>query len=668
MTNKEQDPRKGPHATLPNAGSLQDYFFSQPVTPQQRRLRAAIEDGLAHGSRIEPADPQPGEAVTLHFSTNATYSIDEVAVYYTTDGSTPVGEGGVAARGLVVRAEAGGPGTIITHDKDGKVLPQPVRSWQAVLPAQPDGTLVRYRADGWSESEPGRHWWADCADPITLAPGDGRVFAYHVDRWSTPQWWQDAIVYEIFVDRFATAHDEPALAAHNERRITDFFGGTLRGILEKMDYIEQLGVNCIWLTPVFESPVYHGYNPSDFHRVSSRYGSNEILQELIGEAHRRGMRVLLDFVANHTSDEHPAFIAARNDPQSATASWYAFGDYPPHGYRSYMQIKDQPELLTDNADVQKYLFDAVRYWFEEFGADGLRLDYVPGPTHAFWVLHQQSVKERFPQAFTIGEITTPVQEIAQYAGRLDSYMDFPLSYMLRSVFATHEIALVELLNFLDQRRDSLPPNMSRATVLDNHDMHRFLWLARGQVERLQLAALCQMTLEDTPIIYYGTEIGLSQYEDAHKENGYARPPMLWGEEQNQGLLQYYRSLIALRKNEAVLRYGSLQQLAIEVVGGSKEEQQEVGAYVRSWNGEQILVVLNNNPYSVQVRITLSPREHDQAEPHQNTELHDLLEGQTLIGEENTLELELVGIRGKMLKFGKVENKTVDKPTVSSYTL
>lgn len=639
-----------------------DFFFSRPATPQQRRLQAAIEDGLAHGSRIKPLDPLPEDAVTLYFSTNASFPIQHVAVYYTTDGSEPVGIQGVAAHGLVVRAEPVEPETMVALDRVGNS--PPVCSWQAVLPAQPDGTLVRYRADAWSES--GGHWWADCADPVTLAPTDGRVFAYHVDRWTTPQWWQDAVVYEIFVDRFASAHDEPALAAHNERYITEFFGGTLRGVLEKLDYIEELGVNCIWLTPVFESPIYHGYNPSDFYAVSRHYGSNKTLRALIEAAHLRGMRVLLDFVPNHTSDEHPAFIMARNDPQSPTATWYAFGDFPPHGYRSYMQIKDQPELLTDNPDVQRYLFDAVRYWIEDFGVDGLRLDYVLGPVHAFWTLLQQSVKEQFPQIITIGEVTSSVQEIAQYAGRMDGYMDFPLSEMLRHTFASRDVTLADLFHYLDQRGDTLPLNMSRATLLDNHDMHRFLWLAHGLVERLKLAALCHMTLEGTPIVYYGTEIGLSQYEDAHKENAYARPPMLWGDEQNRSLLEYYRTLIALRKSEPALRYGSWQAVTSEVVSGpeavngSSGAQQQAGAYLRVWNKECILVVLNNNPYRVRLRLTL-PAELASAR------LRNLLEPATHTMQERTLELDLAGVSGKMLKVKKVEEETVDKSTTSSYT-
>lgn len=565
-------------------------------------MRAALQDGLAHGSRIEPHDPVPGIPVTLLFSTNTDLPIECVAVYYTTDGSVPAGARGVASNGNVVMAVAG------EAAYDAQTGMQ-VRYWRAMLPAQPDGTLVRYRADGWSEetshnpADSRGHWFADNDDPINLPTPGGRVFAYAVDRWLPPEWFAEAIIYHVFVDRFHAAHDEPALRADSP--ITGFFGGTLRGVLEKLDYIQALGVNCIWLSPIFESPVYHGYNPSDYYNVARHYGTNETIRQLIDEAHRRGMRVMLDFVANHTSDEHPAFVEARTDPDSPQFSWYAIGDWPPHGYRSYALVKDMPELVTEHPDVQRYLCDAVLYWLREFGADGVRLDYVPGPTHAFWTLFQREIKRSFPQALTLGEITSPLPEIANYAGRMDAFMDFPLTKMLRRTFGLRTASLADLLTYLDEREPELPQHMGRATLLDNHDMHRFLWLAGGNTAQLKLAATCHLTLEGTPIIYYGTEVGLSQYSDAHKENAYARPAMLWDERQDTSLLEHYRRLIALRRQHRALLYGKRINIAVGVLDAPDELQQQVGAYLRCHEHDFLLVVLNNGQQPARIRIPLA---------------------------------------------------------------
>lgn len=594
---------------MPN---VTDFFFSPYSSAQTQRLRAAVRDGLAHGSRIKPLDPQPGETVTLLFSTSNQLPIEHVAVYYTTDGSEPVGTYGRATNGLTVMTELGEVSFMEETEQE-------IRNWRATLPTQPDGTLVRYRADGWSTAQPELHKYADNVDPISPPPSQGRLFAYHVDTWASPSWWQDSVVYQIFVDRFNAANDEPPLRSPETTTITGFFGGTLRGIIEKLDYLQLLGINCIWLSPIFESPTHHGYNASDYHTVAARYGTNGTLRQLIDEAHLRGIRVMLDFAANHTSHEHPAFVAALHDPESETYDWYAFGD---KGYRSYGGVRTMPELITDNPKVQHYLFDVARYWLGSFGADALRLDYVPGPSHAFWTHFQQAIKTSFPEALTLGEITAPLAQIANYAGRIDAYMDFPLTEMLRQVFASRKRPLADLLHHLDTRRTQLPATMTRATLLDNHDMQRFLWLADGDHQRLKLAATCHMTLEGTPIIYYGTEVGLSQYADAHKENAYARAPMIWDERQNTQLLAHYRALIALRHSQSALREGITIPLPVQVA--DEENATQIGAYMRLSATQVIVIVLNNSFTSVTVHIPLTETLVTQRITIDDTHLRSLL--------------------------------------------
>jgi len=612
-----------------------DFFFTYDQSAQQRRLCAALEDGLAHGSRIAPPDPRPGQPTTLLFSTRTTTPIDCVAVYYTLDGSEPAGERGIPGSGNVVLAKHGE----IEHAS-------PLQQWHAIIPAQPDGTLVRYRADGWNAHNPQQHWYADNVDPVGMPPHNGRIFSYHVDTWHTPQWWHDAVVYHIFVDRFNAACHEPPL--RNDAYITDFFGGTLNGIIEKLDYIQALGANCIWLSPIFESPSHHGYNASDYFTVARRYGSNETLRQLIDAAHQRGMRVLLDFVANHTSDQHAAFIAAREDPQSPTADWYAIGDEWPRGYRSYAGVSDMPELMTDHPDVQRYLFDVALNWLGDFGADGLRLDYVPGPSHAFWTSFQQEVKDHFPQALTLGEITGSPQEIATYAGRVDGVMDFPLAKMLRDVFAQREKPLQALLSSIEQQRATYPQGMCKATLLDNHDTHRFLWLAGGKQERLRLAAVCHMTLEGSPIVYYGTEVGLSQYGNAHKENAYARAPMLWGEQQDLTLFEHYRHLIALRHRYPALRYGQMKTVATEVIDGAEDAAQQAGAYVRQIQDEFVLVIINNHESAVTLHVNLAEALSDTQAIQALSTLYPTTDNPTITVEDGHITIQLAALSALVL--------------------
>lgn len=596
----------GGHATP--MSMIVDYFFSPYIPPQEKRRRASLRAGLAHVAEIAPRDPVPGEPVVLTFWSNMRYPIDRVAVTYTTDGTEPAS----IVPGDDRRGDGSPASTLPPGERGTVVLTQPaearrdpatgftIRAWRATLPGQPEGTLVRYRAEGWSLRAAQSHWYADAVDPVSANPPHGRLFAYHVDARRPPDWFRDAIIYHIFVDRFATAADE--LPLHDPGTLTDYFGGTLRGITARLDYIAALGATMIWLSPVFESPTYHGYNPSSYEVVSAHYGGNAALHELIAAAHARGLRVMLDFVANHTSDEHPAFREALADPTGPAGRWYFIDGTPPYGYHAYAHVKDMPELNTEEPEVRRYLSDAARSWLKELGADALRLDFVSGPSHAFWTEFQEAIKEANPAAVTLGEITAVQHEVPVYAGRLDAYMDFPLCKLLRQTFAQRAMPLATFLNTILDRQPGLSPEMLRASLLDNHDMHRFLWLAENDTARLRLAAVCQLTLDGTPAIYYGTEVGVTQRAGPYGQDSYAREPMRWGAEQDADLLAWYRELIALRRAHVALRRGTLGPLELIVVAGQRDQ---VGGYRRQTAEETIAILLNNAEEAAHVRLPLS---------------------------------------------------------------
>lgn len=561
--------------------SVVDYFFGAYVTPQQQRLRAVARNGVAHASEITPRDPPPGQPVSLMIVSDAALPINHIAAYFTADGSDPAGARGLATVGQVALAErvAGEP-TLLGATR--------IHHWRATIPAQPDGTLVRYRIDGWSDTDPARRWLADAIDPFTAPAPTGREFAYHVDHRQPPAWLNDAIIYHVFVDRFASAHDQAAPAALGN--LTAFYGGAIRGITEKLDYLADLGVNCLWLSPVMESPTYHGYNPSSYHQVSPHYGTNDDLRALIAEAHARGMRVLLDFVANHTSDEHPAFIEARSAATTSTRQWYSFGPGYRNGYLTFYDVPDMPVLQTDADAVRRYLIDAARYWLTELGADGLRLDNVSGPTHAFWTTFQEGVKAADSNALTLGEVSGNMDDIATYAGRLDACMDFPLTRQMRQVFAQRDAPLADLLAMLTSHEAAFPPSLARARLLDNHDMHRFLWLAENDTRRLKLALAFLLAIPGVTVIYYGTEVGLSQRDGPPGQDAYAREPMLWDAEQRVDVLAHARWLIHQRAARDALCHSQLKRIPLSVVA---DEPGQVGALARYIAHEAILFIFNN---------------------------------------------------------------------------
>lgn len=578
---------------------VNDYFFGDYITPQEKRLRAVTANGIQHASDISPNDPQPGDPVTLTIIADATLPIDHVAVYYTTDGANPVGALGHAIQGEVILAHLA-PADDQPTGGDSQLQ----HIWRARIPGQPDGVLVRYHIDAWNSENPEQRWLADTYDPFAAPAPAGREFAYHVDTRQPPDWIYDAIVYHIFVDRFATASDQPPM--RSSESLTEFYGGTIRGITEKLDYITRLGVNCLWLSPVMESPTYHSYNPSSYRDVSKRFGTNADLRELIAAAHARGMRVLLDFVANHTSNEHPAFVAAEQGDTPQRNEWYTFSPEYRNGYLTFYDVRAMPVLRTDNAPVREYLIDAARYWITEFGADGFRLDNVSGPAHAFWTFFQEGVKATHPDALTLGEVTGSMRDITSYAGRLDACMDFPLVKVIRRVFAQRESTLDQLLTRLIQHATEFPESLARALLLDNHDMHRFLWLAENDTRRLKLALAFLMVLPGFPVIYYGAEVGLSQRDGPDGKDAYAREPMPWGDAQQRDVLEHFRWLIERRRETAALRRGQMARIPTQIIEG---EHDQVGALMR-WDERTGVILICNNS-EAPARFTL---DHTQLPP------------------------------------------------------
>ncbi len=510
-----------------------DFIFGTLASEQQRVEHLKRERrGLWHGLRLSPHDPCPGEAIRIEVSLGPEIAADRVSLYYTIDGSTPAGSRGRALNGQAVALER------IAVEWDTLVWGYRER-WEGTIPPQPAGTEVRYIIEAWHSLD-GYSVQAEGEEP--------RVFAFVVDREPTPAWIHDAVIYHILVDRFAP--DPGSDFAQPSDRLGGFYGGTLRGITAQLDYLAELGVTCLWLSPIFRSPSHHGYDATDYSQVEPRLGTEEDVVALLEEAHRRGLRVILDFVANHVSSQHPIFQAALSDPASREADWFFFEEWP-HRYRTFFQVRDLPQLNTDAAAVRNYLIGHARRWLAT-GFDGFRLDYANGPSHAFWSAFRAATRAVKPDSVMIGEVVETPALQRSYLGRMDGCLDFLLLETLRAFFSFRTLSPSQFESFLRRHFAFFPPDFVLPSFLDNHDMNRFLWTVRGDRRRLRLAALCQFTLPGPPIIYYGTEVGLSQVRDVRYPDGTGHPeearlPMLWGERQDRGLLQFYRDLIALRR-------------------------------------------------------------------------------------------------------------------------
>jgi glycosidase len=459
-----------------------------------------------------------------------------------------------------------------------------VQLWQAPLPVTQPGAVVRYRIRG--DRATGPPIYAADADPQA-----GQDFVVEVAAPEPPTWTADAYAYQVMVDRFAVpgAKSWPPLASP-----TQLYGGSLDGIRERLDYIQGLGVNLLWLSPVMTSSSHHGYDQTDHLAVEPRYGGNAALTRLVQAAHDRGIRVLLDFVPNHTGRTHPLFLKAVQQDSEA-AAFYRFWQWP-HYYRAFFDHIVLPELDTARESVQEYLVGVARQWVTEFGVDGLRLDHVPGVDPSFWVRLRRDLREVRPNIFLLGEVFGNDAALAAYRGRLDGVVDFGVAKLLRRTFAQATMGLAEFDRELGRHERNLA-GLVQATILDNHDMNRFLWLAGGDKAKLRLAATALLTLSGLPILYYGTEVGLSQRRDGVYENAEARLPMPWGDDQDVALLGHFQTLGRIRRESPALRHGSRETVIVD---------REVYAYRRTADGHSVIVILNRSEAPQRRRLMADP--------------------------------------------------------------
>ena len=549
---------------------MEEHIFGTYATDDLKLVHhRAMRRGIQHWNQLTPRDPEPGEPVTLTVRVGPELTVTDLAVYYTTDGSLPTGSRGASESAQVVR------GTLSEVMWDTLVFDY-LNIWKATLPAQPEGTTVRYRISAWNaegavDGEGGTPEvfadWPDAQILIEKAaeaffhekpmphvpsgdPAQGVDFLYTVDRYRPPQWAYDAVIYEVFPDRFYPGDGQDWIQTED---VSGFCGGTLQGVAQKMDYIEALGATAIWLTPIFPSPTHHGYDATDYRRVEPRLGGDEGLRLLVQEAHARGIRIILDLVCNHISNEHPIFVEALNNPASPYRDWFTFNGSEV-GYRSFFGVKQMPQLNMQNEAAADWMIGHARYWLEEFDVDGYRLDYALGPGPDFWSKFTHACKQVKPDCFVFGEIVDSPKAIQAYVGRLDGNLDFHIETALRRTYAYGSWDEAQFERFVERHLAYFPESFVMPTFLDNHDTDRFLYVAGEDKEALKRAAAAQMRLPMPPVIYYGTEVGLSQSQSKHGLGlEVSRAVMPWGAEQDADLLAFYQELIAVRKTEVAAR-------------------------------------------------------------------------------------------------------------------
>ena len=494
-----------------------------------------IREQFRHENTISPVVPGPNDSVTVTAVSGSGVPLVAATLTYTVDGSRPDESSPVLAmeRSGVEFVPFGGPAT----------------KWTVTIPPQPAGTRVRYRIAGTTEAgatcdaQDGHGFWFRY--PVEQSVS---TFAYRVGvDPSGPDWMQTAVVYQVFLDRFHPGDGQFAVDPKPQAR----HGGTIAGITASLDYLQELGVTCVWVSPVGPAPSYHNYDATDYFSVDPGYGTVDDVRKLGEAARARGMRLILDFVPSHFSRDHEAFQDALARRDSDYADWFIFYDWP-DSYRSFLEVVPQlVSLNTDNDGVREYLIRSARFWLDA-GFDGLRLDHVIGHGSDFWCEFQEELEKTHPEVATIGEATDTTDALLRYAGKITGILDFPVAQALRRTFATGDWTLAELNGYLAHFGSYMRGGPGRVGFADNHDMDRFLHLAGGDTERLKMALLCLMTLSPAPVLYYGTEIGMTHEKPlsdrAAGGDELCRQDMIWDESMwDRDLRTLVKGLISLRK-------------------------------------------------------------------------------------------------------------------------
>jgi glycosidase/fibronectin type 3 domain-containing protein len=544
-----------------------------------------------------------------------------------------------------------------------------------------DGTAIAYYDDdsfqdgGWGEATPNLQ-------------DDSYVVTVYDPAFQPIPWMRDAVVYQVFPDRFCDGrHDNEAApteprygypddpldqiinktwddlpeghcryyeniapSCSEQPRGRDYFGGDLRGLQQRLNYLEDLGVTVIYLNPIFEAASNHAYDTQDYYNIDHFFGSNAEFDELIKQAHRRGIRIVLDGVFNHVSSDSPYFdryshfdtLGACESLDSPYRDWFFFrevtpgsgpcaGDGGPNAatYEAWFGFESLPVLDKANPEVRDLVYaadDAVaRHWLNQ-GADGWRLDVMGDPSFPadFWPAFRTAVQDTKPDAPIIGELWKKHEVLPKIHGdQADTTMNYRFRNAILGFFGT-----VDNKGFVDDRQSNQPPSLfahklmsvredypdaayyTLLNIMDSHDTQRILWsltpgannrqdkefnadnLARGK-QLLRLATVVQMTVPGAPTIYYGDEVGLTGDDDPDD-----RRPFPWDDVGPYGiggdptLFEHYRTLIGLRQQHQVFRTGEMTFLLTD-------DENRTFAYLLRSDGEAALVAINRHPDSEQ---------------------------------------------------------------------
>ena len=444
--------------------------------------------------------------------------------------------------------------------------------------------------------------------------------------------WPHGVTYEIFVQSFADSDGDGI--------------GDIKGMTSRLDYLQDLGVEGIWLMPINPSPSYHKYDVTDYYDIHPDYGTLEDFKTFVKEAHDRNIRVVIDLVLNHSSSQNLWFKEALKDEHIKYWDYYVWAHkddprvqpvvrkmpdgterprrtnwnlVPNSDYLYFSHFgRNMPDLNFDNPKLQQEVFKIGKFWLKDVGIDGFRLDAARHvfpderavDNHKWWEFFLQEMKTVNPDVYIVGEVWASTEIVGPYLKGIPALFNFDMGLeIIKAINEENGSQLVDKHLKIREFYQSINPDFVDATFLTNHDQNRIMSSVNNNMDKARMASSLLMTLPGSPYIFYGEEIGMQ----GTKPDQYIREPFLWNlrakdqlrascikprnstdstvlalavqQTDKNSLFNHYKTLIHLRNSSKVLTYGDLSPMKLS-------GQPALCAFVRSDAGECLLIIHN----------------------------------------------------------------------------
>jgi len=436
-------------------------------------------------------------------------------------------------------------------------------------------------------------------------------FLNAADVFKAPEWAKSTVWYQIFPERFANGD-----ASLNPEGVLEwgscdptafsFFGGDIQGMIDRLDYLANLGISGIYTCPIFKSPSTHKYDTEDYFEIDPQFGDKKTFKKFVELAHEKGIKVMLDLVVNHCGYNFgPWQDVLLNGEHSKYKDWFHIRSFPivkledeawPN-YDAFAFGKRMPKMKTENPEVRDYFLEVVRYWTSEFDIDGWRLDVANEVDHAFWREFRKEVRTIKDDVYILGEVWHDSNPWLR-GDQFDAVMNYPLTSAINDFIAKNKTTASQFKEAISRVQTMYSRNVSEVNfnLLNSHDTKRLLNACNGNKQKVILSYAFLMTQAGSSCIYYGDEIGMDGEDDP-----LCRKCMIWEEDmQDLEMLETFKKIISLRKIHSAMRSPKLEWIDVN-------DGENCVLFKKYDADEELYIIINNSDSAKTINLSAIPQ-------------------------------------------------------------